>query len=93
MIVGVMKVELAILEAHSLKDKRHVIKSLKQRMANTFNVSVAETDHGDSPRRCQLGIAVVSNQAREVHSQLDRVIDMIRRCPGCTLVQYEREIL
>lgn len=93
MIVGVLTVELALLEASSLKDKRQVIKSLKQRLSNTFNVSVAETDHNDSARRCQLGISVVSNAAREVHSQLDRVVDMIRRTAGCTLVDYQREIL
>ncbi len=93
MIVGIMSVELAILESHSLKDKRQVIQSLKQRIANTFNVSIAETAHGDSPRRCQLGIALVSNESRAVHSQLDRVIDAIRRSAGCTLIKYEREIV
>lgn len=93
MIVGVLTVELALLEASSLKDKRQVIKSLKQRLSNTFNVSVAETAHNDAVRRCQLGISVVSNAAREVHSQLDRVVDMIRRTAGCTLLDYQREIL
>ena len=93
MIVGVLKVELAILEARSLKEKRRVIQSVKQRLTNRFNASVAEVGHADAPKRCRLGIAVVSNDARLVHSQLDKMVDSIRTAAGLTLLEYDRELL
>ncbi len=93
MIVGVLTIELAILEARSLKDKRRVIQSLKQRIRNSFNVSVAETDHTGDPKNCQLAIAMVSRETRPLHSQLDKIVDLVRRCGGATLLDYERELL
>lgn len=93
MIVGVLTVELALFEAQSLKDKRRIIQSLKQRLGNRFHVSVAEVAYGDSPKRCRLGVAMVSNEARAVHATLDKIVDSIRRVAGLTLIDYERELL
>ena len=59
MIVGVLTVDVAILDARTLKDKRRVIQSAKQKIRDGFNVSVAEVEYGDSPKRCRLGIAMV----------------------------------
>lgn len=92
MIVGVLRVELAIYEALSLKDKRRVVKGLKDRLAHKFNVSVSEVDALDARQRAVLGIAMVSNEARFVQSCLDKVVDYIRMAPGAALVNYETEI-
>ena len=91
--MGVLTIELAILDAQSLKDKRRVIASLKQRLRNRFNISVAEVAHANAPRRCRLGVAMVSNESRALHSQLDRIIDMVRRTGGVSLLDYGREFL
>lgn len=93
MTVGVLTLELAILEARSLKDKRRVIKSLVDRLRNRFNASVAEVGYGDLPKRARLGVATVSNDSRLVHSMLDKMVDVARRSPGVTLVDYQRELL
>ena len=92
MIVGVLRVELAIYEALSLKDKRRVVKGLKDRLSHKFNVSVSEVDALDARQRAVLGIAMVSNEARFVQSCLDKVVDYIRMAPGAALVNYETEI-
>jgi len=92
MIVGVLVVELAIFEAQSLKDKRRAILSIKQRLRNRFNVSVAEVGYGDSAKRCQLGLAVVSLDSRTAHSQLDQVVDAIRSAGSVTVLNYERQL-
>ena len=92
MIVGVMSVDLAILDARTLKDKRRVIRSLTQRLRNGFNVSVSEVGYRDAPQRCRLGIAVVSSESRAVHSQLDKIVDMVRRNGHVALLEYEREV-
>ena len=74
MRVGVLTIELAILEARTLKDKRRVIKGFKDRLRNRFNVSVAEVGFGDAPKRCRLGVVMVSKETRPLHSQLDKIV-------------------
>ena len=93
MIVGVLTVDLAMFDAQTLKDKRRVMQGLKQRLRDRFNVSVAEIAYGNAPKRCRLGIAIVSQESRAVHSQLDKVVDLIRRTVGLSLLDYQRELL
>ena len=93
MIVGVLTVELAIFDARSLKDKRRVIQGLKQKLRNRFNVSVAEVGFMDTPKRCRLGVSIVSQESRAIHSQLDKVVDLVRRTGGLSLLEYKRELL
>lgn len=92
-MVGVLTIELAIFEAQSLKDKRRVILSLKTRIRNRFNVSVAEIAYCDSPKQCRLGIAMISNESRSIHNQLDKIVDLIRHAAGATLLDYQRELM
>ena len=66
MIVGTLRVRLLIREARSLKDKRQVVKSIKDRLRNHFNVSVAEVEAQDSRQLAVLGMALVSNEAHHV---------------------------
>ena len=92
MIVGVLTVELVVCDARTLKEKRSVVQSIQQRVRNDFNVSISEIAHRDAPRRCRLGVAMVARQNRAVQSQLDQVVDLIRRCGGLPLLNYEREL-
>ena len=96
MIVGALTVELAILDAQSLKDKRRVVMSLKQKLRSRFNVAVAEVGYKDTPKRCRLGVAIVSSGtggSRVIHSQLDKVVDVVRVTRGLSLLDYERRLL
>ena len=90
MIIGVLSVEVMIGEARSLKDKRRVLQSLKQRLRNRFNVSVAEVAYEDTWQRAVLGVAPVCNETRVVESQLDQIVDVVRGMPQVSLLQYER---
>jgi len=92
MIVGVMQVDLSIPDARSLKDKRRVVLSLKQRIRNRFNVSVAEVETENTIRRCKLAIGMVSNASRPIHSQLDKIVELIRATRDLILLEYEREL-
>ncbi len=77
MIVGVMTWELHLAACRSLKDKRQILKSLKDRLHNQYNVSVAETDHQDLWQRAELTACVVSNERRhaeDVLRQADRLV-------------------
>ena len=92
MIVGVLRIELVIHEARSLKDKRRVIKSVKDRIRASFNVSVAEVDHHDVHQRCTLAAVVVGNEAGHIHAQLDKIVDLVRARVGGGLLDYTREL-
>jgi hypothetical protein len=70
-----MRLELRIRDAHSLKEKRHVVKSLSSYVARTFNVAVSEVDHQDLWNRATLGVAAVAPHA----SQLDRILHAVER--------------
>ena len=77
MVVGVIAWELHLAGCHSLKDKRRVIKSLKDRLHHRFNVSAAEVDHQDSWQRALLAVSVVSSDhrhAEEVLTSCDRLV-------------------
>ncbi len=91
MTVGILRLELAIYGAHSLKDKRRVISSLKDRLFRRFRVSVAEVDDLDVWQRSVLGVAMVANDPRFVHSCLDKIVDWVRKQGSATLVDYTKE--
>jgi uncharacterized protein len=58
--IGVITLELRLDDAHSLKDKRHYVKGLKDRLRTKFNVSVAEIDHHESWQRGLIAAVTVS---------------------------------
>jgi len=90
-IVGLLQVHLVIREALSLKDKRRVIKSLKDRLRSRFNVSVAEVDHLSQRQRATLGLAFVGNEQQHVDAALAQVMNLIRAHRGAELIDYEVE--
>jgi len=77
-VVGVITWDLHLDGCHSLKEKRHVLKSLKDRLHNRFNVSAAETAHNDLWQRAELTVCVVSNDrthAERVLREADRLVE------------------
>ena len=92
MIVGVLRVRLAVFEALSLKDKRRVTKSLKDRLAGRHNVSIAEVDDLDHRQAATLGLAMVANESRFVRSALSKIVDEIRAYPHASLLEYDIEL-
>ncbi len=93
MVVGLLHLSLVIPDAMSLKDKRRVIKGLKDRLGSRHNVSVAEVGGLDEHRRCELAVAMVSNDRRFVESCLSKIVDEVRQKRLLTMVDYEIELL
>ena len=79
MLIGTAELELYIPGTFSLKEKRFILKSLKQRIRNRFNVSVAEVGHLDKWQKAIVGIACVSNDRRYIDSTLSKIMNMISR--------------
>jgi hypothetical protein len=93
MTVGILQLELTIEDAMSLKDKRRVILSLKDRIAHGHNVSIAEVGALDEHRRSILGLAMVCNDHRYVEGALSKLVDFVRTVPSVVLVDYQIEFL
>lgn len=77
MVVGILKVSIHAPGANSLKDKRQVVRSVKDRVKSRFNVSIAEVDDQDLWQRISLGVAVVASDAGHADSQLQSVLSFI----------------
>lgn len=92
MVVGVQRWELSLPGCSSLKEKRMVVRSLKERIQHRFKVSVAETDHQDVWTRAQIAAAVVSADARHAEEVLDRVSRMVEQNGRALVLDRHREL-
>lgn len=93
MVIGLCTIDLHLPESGSLKGKRQVLKGLKERIRNRFNVSIAEVDGQDLWQRATLGVACVSTDRTHVHQVLDRVLDHIGEVPELQILQQRIEYL
>jgi uncharacterized protein YlxP (DUF503 family) len=93
MLVGVLQVDLHIPESGSLKSKRFIVSSLKSRLRNKFNVSVAEVDGNDKWQRTTLGIAMVSNQQRFLERAKSQILNYIEVQSQIEMLECQFDIL
>lgn len=77
MVIGVCTIELYLPENHSLKGKRQIVNSLKGKLKNRFNISIAEIDHHDVWQRATLGVAMINKDRRYVESELSKILNFI----------------
>lgn len=92
MVIGALSLRLAVFGSTSLKDKRRVIKSLKERIGERFNVSIAEVGSLDHRQQAELGVAIVANDPQFIQSCLDKIVDYVRLDRGASLVDYHVEV-
>ncbi|MFQ5881593.1 MAG: DUF503 domain-containing protein [Candidatus Methylomirabilales bacterium] len=93
MVVGTCRLELRIPQTCSLKGKRRVLRSIKDRVRGRFNVSIAEVGYLDEWQRSTLAIACVSNEARVVDEILSKVVDLIEGHGQALLVDYSIDVV
>lgn len=92
MVVGLASIDIHIPESGSLKNKRHFLKGIKDRVKNKFNVSIAEVDHNDLWQRATLGVSVVANQKQFANRVLSQVVDFVGRENGVLILDYSIEL-
>ena len=93
MPIGLLTLEIHLEESHSLKDKRQVLRSLKDRLRGHFNVAVAELDHQELWQRALVGVVTLSGDAAHVEQSLQAVAAESERLLGRALVRQEIELL
>jgi uncharacterized protein len=91
MTVGIARITLFVPESHSLKEKKMVLRRVKDRVRSKFNAAIAEVDDNDVWQRGVVGLALVGNDRRFVESALDEVVRFVRDLAEATNV--ERELL
>ena len=90
MTIGVMEVRLAIREARDLKAKRRILKGLKDRIRQEFNVSIAEVDDNDLWQSAVLGVVCVSNDSKYAHGLLSKVVNWLEQSHyDIEIVEYD----
>jgi uncharacterized protein YlxP (DUF503 family) len=92
MAVAVVRLRLSLPGAHSLKDKRRIVKSLKERLRQRFNVSVAEMDYHDVWQSACLGVSTISPDGAFAEATADKVAHFVGCDPRLALVDYEVEV-
>lgn len=93
MIIGACSIKLLIYKSNSLKDKRHIIKSIIGRIQSRFNVSIAEIDLNDSWKSSIIGFACVTNELNLANQILSNVIKFIDEDSRVEILEVEKEIL
>lgn len=93
MHVGILRVELHVPQANSLKEKRQVVKSILDRSRARFSVAAAEVEDQELHRKAVLGFASVSGEMGHAKERVRKVLEAIRVHPAASLIDYELEVL
>ncbi len=93
MTVGIARLTLFLPEVHSLKEKRMVLRRVKDRARQKFNLAIAEVGENDIWQRALLGVAVLGSGRRFVESALDEVVRFVRAQAEVTNVEREIETM
>jgi len=93
MHVGSLRVRLLLRQSQSLKDKRQVVRSVIERLRNSFHVAAAEVESREDHKVIVLGVAAVADEAQPVHATLEQVANALRGHPVAEFVSAETEVL
>lgn len=93
MVIGVVQARLSIPDARSLKDKRRVLRSLKDRTLNRMNVSVAEVGHQDLWQTADLAFVTVGAEQAQVQKRISAISSMLQSDPRYVLIDLHTEML
>lgn len=91
MPIGLLTLEIHIPDARSLKDKRQVLRSLKDRLCAHFNVAVAELEHQDLWQRSRVGVVSISSDRKHLEESIAAIAAESERLLGRDLVSQEIE--
>ncbi|MDZ7289101.1 MAG: DUF503 domain-containing protein [candidate division KSB1 bacterium] len=92
MFIGVFQVEIFLPQSDSLKAKRFVLNSLKTKIRNKFNVSIAEVDHNDLWQRATLGLALVTNERKFVDQAFAKILQFFEGDDRLEVLDHRLEI-
>ena len=89
MHVSTLKAYLILRQSRSLKDKRQVVNNIKDKLRQSFNISIAEVELMDDRQQVVLGIAMVSNEMSHLQGAMQKIVEALRSHPVAELAKYE----
>ena len=92
MVVGIVRIELHVPASRSLKDKRQVVRSLKDRIRERVGASVSEVDHHELWQRAALGVAIVAPDGARVREQLDHARRLVDHTFEAQLLDWQEDV-
>ncbi|MCF6460916.1 DUF503 domain-containing protein [Clostridium sp. Cult3] len=93
MIVGICTLKLKLYESNSLKEKRHITKSIIGRIQSRFNVSIAEIGLNDSWQTSIIGFSCVTNDTQHANQIISKVLKFIDGDSRVEIIDYDIEIM
>jgi uncharacterized protein YlxP (DUF503 family) len=91
MPIGLLTLEIHIPDARSLKDKRQILRSLKDRLRAHYNVAVSELEHQELWQRSRVGVVTISGDGRHLEEMMETIAGESERLLGRELVSREIE--
>lgn len=91
--LAVLMLDFHIPQSHSLKEKRRVIKSFKDKVKNKFNVSITEVAELDKWQRAIFGVSMIGNDQRHLNECLQQIVNMVVYFPEMQLLSSKIEFV
>ncbi len=92
MVIGIGRITIFLPGSRSLKEKRSVVNSVKDRIQNEYNVSVSELEDHDQHGRCVIGLSCVSRNGEVIQKTFDQIGESLERRRDLVIASYEIEI-
>ena len=93
MVVGVVKLLILISSSNNLKEKRMVLRSLKNKLRNNFNISIVEIGDHDKWQKSTLALATIGSDNARVNSIISNIINNLGKNKQIQLLDYETEMI
>jgi len=93
MIIGILELDIRFFSGNSLKEKRRLLKRLIFKIRNNFNVSISEIGHQDLWQRTELGVALITTEKRFAQSVLSKILELVKKERGISLINSQVEFL
>ena len=93
MVIGVLRLTLYLPESGSLKGKRRILRSIKDRLCSQFNVSVAEVDYQDLWQKAELAVALAATDREYADKVLQTILGKVESWHLAEIIDVEVEIL
>lgn len=93
MTIGILEIKLRIDSSHSLKDKRMILESLKDKLRNKFNIAISEIGEQDKWQISQLCVVSVNSDKRFLDTLISKIIEFVQEFPLIEIIDYQIEFI
>jgi len=93
MVIGILQIELFMGQVQSLKEKRMILKSLKTRLHNSFNIAVSELARHEKWQRSLIGIASINNEKKILDILFTKIVEVVDKEKDVEISDYSTEFL